>query len=502
MTQASVPVAELDLTDDPEQNGAPSTPQPLASLEDDLHLRNGNGPALISPERLLSRAEQRNTYSTRVLNGRATARAAQAGLSKLLQRMSSDSLTITDPNGVRHRFGPNHHRRTGPAETGADIGIGVGIDAVAQPAPLAATMTVTDERAWTAVAREGSIGLGRGYIEGWWHSDDPTAVVQVLIRNLHGIDDVRNRINQMTGRFGDAARRALPRPSRHRNREDIGTHYDLGNDFFRLFLDETMTYSSAVFADDLDDLKVASLAKYDRLLAKLGVTADHDILEIGTGWGGMALRTAERHGASVTTTTVSEQQLSEAQSRVASSSVPSKVRLLNSDWRDLSGTYDRIVSIEMIEAVDWRDYDRFFSTIERCLAPDGMVGLQAICVPDRRYERTKNTEDFIRRFVFPGGFLPSIGAVSRSVATSTRLQMLDVEDFSAHYARTLRLWRQRFDDRLDDIQALGLDDRFCRLWRFYLSYCEAGFLERHCTVNQIVLVGPEWRPDGLELRPL
>ena len=155
----------------------------------------------------------------------------------------------------------------------------------------------------------------------------------------------------------------------------------------------------------------------------------------------------------------------------------------------------------MIEAVDWRDYPRFFSKIEECLAPDGMAGLQAICVPDKRYERTKNTEDFIRRFVFPGGFLPSVGAISHAVSRHTRLQLLDVEDFGAHYAETLRRWRVRFDEKLDQVRTLGLDDRFIRLWRFYLAYCEAAFLERSCTVNQIVLVGPEWRPNDLSLRP-
>ena len=434
----------------------------------------------INADRLLRRSMPSPLHAGRLLSGGMAATAARTALFRLLDRMSSDDLTIVDTDGSSHRFS----------------GQGQGL------APLSATITVHDDRAWSAVVREGSIGLGRGYIEGWWHADEPASVVQILIRNLRGIDELRNRVNRFTGRFGDAARRALPRSSRQRNREDIGAHYDLGNDFFRLFLDDSMTYSAAVFADGAADLKAASLAKYDRLLAKLGVDADHHVLEIGTGWGGMALRAAEQRGASVTTTTVSQQQLEEAEARLAGSKARGRVRLLGRDWRDLTGRFDRIVSIEMIEAVDWRDYNRFFRTIENCLAPDGMVGLQAICVPDQRYERVKNTEDFIRRFVFPGGFLPSIGAVARSVAEATGLQMLDVEDFSAHYAETLRIWRERFDSRLDEVKQLGLDDRFCRLWRFYLAYCEAGFLERHCTVNQIVLVGPEWRPSGLELRPL
>ena len=429
---------------------------------------------------LLTRARAERYRSLDSTPGRAAASLARTAVVRLAHRMAEGALTVIDADGRTHRFG-----RAGP-----------------DPDELSATVTVVDERAWLALACEGSVGLGRGYVEGWWRSDDPTAVVRILIRNLTGLDELRNRLDRLTGRIGDVARRALHRPSRQRNREDIGAHYDLGDDFFRLFLDPSMTYSSGVFADPAGDLEAASLAKYDRLLAKLGIGPGHSVLEIGTGWGGLALRAAEGRGATVTTTTVSERQLETARARAAVSPAEDRIELLSRDWRDLDGRHDRIVSIEMIEAVDWRDYDRFFATIERCLEPDGMVGLQAICVPDRRWDRTKNTEDFIRRFVFPGGFLPSIGSVVDAVARATRLQVLDVEDFSAHYAETLRRWRRRFDQRRGELAALGLDDRFERLWRFYLSYCEAGFVERHCTVNQIVLVGPRWRPNGLELRPL
>ena len=236
---------------------------------------SSSGPRPVSPDQLLSRAAQRNTYSTKVLNGRTTARAAKTALTELLRRMTSDSLTIVNVDGASEQFGPGQAKGTGAA--------------------IVATVNIRDERAWTAIAREGSIGLGRGYIEGWWHSDEPTDVVRILIRNLHGMDDFRNRLNQVTGRIGDTARRALPRSTRNRNREEISAHYDLGNDFFGMFLDETMTYSSGVFAEGFDDLKLASLSKYDRLLAKLGVDADHEILEIGTGWGGMALRLSLIH---------------------------------------------------------------------------------------------------------------------------------------------------------------------------------------------------------------
>ena len=409
-------------------------------------------------------------------------RAARAVTVKLLSRMIRDSFIIAEDGDVSV-YGP-----------------GDGLEA---------TLTVRDPRAWWHLATEGSIGLGRGYIEGWWHSDDPDLVVRVAARNMATFDEIRNRMADLTNPVMDRVRRLTPTPDRSRNREDIGAHYDLGNSFFQLFLDETMTYSSAVFEDDDMPLAHASHAKYDRLLHKLGVSDGMSITEIGTGWGGMALRAATEFGAKVTTTTISREQYAEANRRVKSAEAhetiqPDQIRLLEEDWRDLASAAgspaDRLVSVEMIEAVDWRDYPEFFKAIEANIAADGMAGLQAICVPDRRYERTKNTDDFIARFVFPGGFLPSIGKIAEVISRHTHLQLLDVEDFGAHYAETLRQWRIRFDDRVDEIKELGLDDRFIRLWRFYLAYCEAAFTERHCTVNQLILVGPEWRPNGLELR--
>lgn len=453
------------------------SPRGADSRTDAAHPRTTDGaPARrVRPDGLLRRAGTPAPTAGR--HGGVTARLGRRIVSEALTRMRRDHLTVVDVDGTASTFGA-----TDPT-SGA----------------LAAEVRILDDRAWWALAREGSIGLGRGYLERWWDSDDPTTVVRIIIRNIEPVDEFRNRISNATGWAGDALRRLAPRPDRHRNKEDIASHYDVGNEFFQLFLDETMTYSSAIFPSAEVALAEGSRHKYDRLLGKLAIDADHRVLEIGTGWGGFALRAVDTTGCRVTTTTVSSEQLREARLRVGRAGRDDDVILLDSDWRDLVGRFDRVVSIEMIEAVDWRDYDQYFATIERCLAPDGLVGIQAICVPDRRYERTKNTEDFIRRFVFPGGFLPSLGAINRSLARATRLQIIDVEDFSAHYAETLRQWRQRFDDRTDEVRALGLDDRFCRLWRFYLAYCEAGFLERHCTVNQIVIAGPHWRPDGLSL---
>lgn len=352
---------------------------------------------------------------------------------------------------------------------------------------IEATVVVHDERAYAALVREGSIGLGRGYIEGWWTTDDPVAVVRFAIRNMDTIDRVRNRVRILTGWLTDRVRIARPRHTRERNREDIGAHYDIGNAFFELFLDETMTYSSAVFPHPGATLAEGSRHKYDLLLDKLGLTAEHRLLEIGTGWGGLAIRAASARGAHVTTTTISSEQLAEARRRVQVAGLSERVELIDHDWRDLDGDFDRVVSIEMIEGVDWRDYDEYFSMIERHLIPGGRAAIQAICLPDDRWERAKNTEDFIRRFVFPNGFLPSVAAIRRSVETSTSMRVVSVDDITPHYAETLRRWRATFDDRLEDVAALGLDDRFQRLWRFYFAYCEAGFHERHVLVHQIVI---------------
>lgn len=433
----------------------------------------------VRSDRLLAHADRGALATATHAIGRAPGIAARGVIVGLLRRARHDELTV-------HERIEGRPRATTTYGTRGD---------------LHADMTVHDPRAYTAVVTEGSIGLGRGFIEGWWSSDDPVGVVRFLIRNMGTIDAARNRVQAITGPITDRVRTALPRHTRARNQDDIAAHYDIGNAFFELFLDETMTYSSAIFPDsDLDhpSLADASRHKYDVLLAALGVRPEHHLLEIGTGWGGLAIRAADTTGCTVTTTTISSEQLAEATQRVADAGLSDHVTLLDRDWRDLApptgGRFDRVISIEMIEAVDWRDYDAYFSTIERCLAPDGLVAIQAICVPDDRWARTKNTEDFIRRFVFPNGFLPSVAAMRASVARATGLRVVAVTDHAPDYAETLRRWRERFDARLEDVRALGLDDRFCRLWRFYLAYCEAGFHERHCTVVHLVLAGPDAQP--------
>jgi cyclopropane-fatty-acyl-phospholipid synthase len=431
--------------------------------------RLAQGPAgrTVDPSRLLRHAER--DIATRP--GIVT-RSASVAARALLRRARHERLVVVDAvpgrPATRQTYGA-------PGDDGIEID---------------AWVVVRDERAYAALVREGAIGLGRGYLEGWWTSDDPVAVVRFAIRNIRGVDRIRNRIRRVSGWAADPIRSALPAPSRERNRDDIGAHYDIGNDFFELFLDETMTYSSAVFPQPDTTLADASRHKYDLLLDRLGIEPGHRLLEIGTGWGGMAIRAAGERGAQVTTTTISSEQLAEAQRRVVAAGLGDRVALLDSDWRDLTGTFDRVVSIEMIEAVDWRDYDAYFAMIEQRLAPGGRAAIQAICLPDDRWERAKNTEDFIRRFVFPNGCLPSVAAIRASVERATSMRVTEVADYTPHYAETLRQWRERFDARLDEVAALGLDDRFQRLWRFYFAYCEAGFRERHCLVHQIVIERP------------
>ena len=413
----------------------------------------------VHPEHLLAHATASRPVS---LAERCGARVAARVLHGLLGRIGTDRLEVVERPAGR----PETVRRFGPG------------------GELSASVVVVDERAYSAVLTEGSVGFGRGYIEGWWTSDDPVTVMRVIVRNLGALDRLRNRWESLTGWATDRIRTARARDTRERNRDDIAAHYDIGNAFFELFLDETMTYSSAVFPTPDTSLADASRHKYDLLLDKLGVRPGDRLLEIGTGWGGMAIRAARR-GCQVTTTTISQEQLHEARDRVAAAGMADRVTVIDRDWRDLDGEFDHVVSIEMIEAVDWLDYDEFFSTIERCLAPGGRAAIQAILLPDDRWERAKNTEDFIRRFVFPNGFLPSLGSIDAAVSGSTALQTTSVDDLGEHYAETLRRWRERFDARLDDIAALGLDERFQRLWRCYLAYCEAGFLERHVLLAQI-----------------
>ncbi len=380
------------------------------------------------------------------------------------------------------------------------------VDRTAGETPPAAAvgvhvLEVLDARAYAAVVRRGSAGLGEAWFRGWWRTDDLVGVLRLFIDHLDGVDLHRSRMHEAVRPALDPLRR-LRRPDRHRDRRNVRAHYDLGNDFFAAFLDETMTYSSAVFESTDAPLVEASHAKLDRLCRKLGVQPGHRVVEIGSGWGSFALRAAGVHGAHVTTTTVSAAQARLARKRIVEAGLTERIDLRELDYRELRGRFDRLVSIEMIEAVDWRDVPTFFRTCASLLAPDGLMGLQAIVIGDRRWSRARVTTDFIKRWVFPGGSLPSITSIAQAATAASDLRIVDLEDLGYHYAETLRRWRDALHRRWADLPSLGVGDELARLWDFYLAYCEAAFLERHVSVVQMVLAREQWRPAGLALRPV
>jgi cyclopropane-fatty-acyl-phospholipid synthase len=352
-----------------------------------------------------------------------------------------------------------------------------------------ATIVVHDERTWPVVLRRGSHGLAESYIAGWWDTDDLTAVVRVAFRRTTALRQFLDTTARRSGGFVAAAQRLRP-PSKHRDRENIAAHYDLSNEFFALMLDPTMAYSCGFFAEDSTSLEAAQVAKFEMIAAKLQLGPEDHVIEIGTGWGGFAIHAAERYGCRVTTTTISEAQRTLAEKRVAEHGLTDRVTVLGADYRDLEGRYDALVSIEMIEAVDWRRHDQFFATCARLLTAEGRMALQAITIEEASYERAKLHDDFIRAMVFPGGCLPSVSTISASVARTSNLRIVDLQDIGPHYAETLRRWRANLEDQRPAVERLGFDERFWRFWTLYLCYCEAAFMERHISDVQLVLARP------------
>jgi cyclopropane-fatty-acyl-phospholipid synthase len=357
-----------------------------------------------------------------------------------------------------------------------------------------ATVHVRDPRAWRALLH-GSRGMAEAYRDGLWDTPDLVPVIRVAARNVAGLDEARRRLAPVREPF-HRARAAFVRNTPRRSRQDIEAHYDLGNELFALMLDPTMMYSGAVFEDPHMTLEQASVAKLDRICDKLALGPGDHVLEIGTGWGGFALHAAATRGCRVTTTTISREQHDHAVARVRAAGLEDRVTVLDQDYRALSGTYDKLVSIEMIEAVGWKDFGTFFRACSDRLAPDGAMLLQAIVMDDRAYAVERASRSFIRTLIFPNGCLPSREVIARCVARDTDLHAVHLEDLTPHYAETLRRWRANFDAAEARLDALGYDERFQRLWRLYLAYCEAGFAERRIGLVQTVLAKPQWRPAG------
>jgi cyclopropane-fatty-acyl-phospholipid synthase len=362
--------------------------------------------------------------------------------------------------------------------------------------PLRATITVHDPRFWGAIAGGGTNGAAEAFMEGWWSADDLVAVVRIAARvggGAAGLEAGRLSIAQGVAR----AAHALRRNTRRGARRNIEAHYDLGNDFYALFLDETMSYSAAIFERPDATLREASEAKIDRACRRLGLGPGMRLLEIGSGWGALAIHAAQHYGCRVATTTLSRQQHALAMERVRAAGLEGRVEVLLEDYRDLRGTYDRVDSIEMIEAVGWEYYEPFFRACADRLAPDGLALVQTITIKDREYERAKREVDFIKKHVFPGGCIPSVGALVDAAARGGDLGLVGLEEIGLHYAQTLRAWRERFLARRAEARALGYGERFLRLWEYYLAYCEGGFLERYIGNAQMLFAKPGAVPPGL-----
>jgi cyclopropane-fatty-acyl-phospholipid synthase len=362
------------------------------------------------------------------------------------------------------------------------------------PDALIVRLQVKDMDFYRQVAGNGSVGAGEAYMDGLWSCDDLVGLIRLLVRNRDLLDGMETGIARLGG-LAMKALHALRRNTREGSRKNISAHYDLGNDFFRTFLDEDMMYSSAIFADPGESLEHASRRKLDRICQKLELKPDDHLVEIGTGWGGMALHAARHYGCRVTTTTISKEQHALASQRVMEAGLGDRITLLLQDYRDLQGSYDKLVSIEMIEAIGHQYLDTYFAKCASLLKPDGLALIQAITIEDHRYQQALDSVDFIKRHVFPGSFIPCVTAMVESAGRAGELRLLNLEDLGASYATTLNHWRQRFLSRLDCVRAQGHDERFVRLWEFYLCYCEGGFLERSISDVHLLLASPGNRRD-------
>ena len=355
-----------------------------------------------------------------------------------------------------------------------------------------AKIVIEDETAYRDIAFGGSMGGAEAFMLGKWTTPNLLELVRLMCINidfLNGIDGG----TPLLERAGDKLFHWFNRNTEKQARENISRHYDLSNDFFELFLDPEMMYSAAIFEHADTDLDTAAVHKLDVICRKLELKPEDHLLEIGTGWGGLAIHAAKKYGCRVTTTTISREQYEAACRRVREEGLEDRVTLLFEDYRNLEGNFDKLVSVEMIEAVGHEYYDRYFATCSSLLKEDGLMLIQAITMPDQRYEYARRSVDFIQRYIFPGGSLPSHEVIATSVRKNTDLLMVGMQEIGEDYARTLSVWRERFLARLDEVRALGFDDVFVRMWHYYLCYCQGGFEERIIGTSQILFAKPQWR---------
>ncbi len=395
-------------------------------------------------------------------------RAARAAVHAMLRRVRSGRLVLREAWGDgQFAFGPDDGE-------------------------LRATVVLHSPEVYRLLARERSVGLGQAYADGLWDTDDIVTLFRIGAREIGRSDRIRARLASLSSPLQRLA--TLPVLNTRRGaRRNIAAHYDLGNEMFELFLDrEWMMYSSALFERPDATLEEAQRAKLERICQALELGSDHHLLEVGTGWGGLALYAASRYGCRVTTTTISRAQREYAEGRIRAAGLEERVQVLGADYRELAGRYDRLASIEMIEAVGWEYFDSFFERCSALLAPNGLMFLQAISIDDRAYEGEKRARTFSNTLIFPGGCLPSLSAMQRSVARRTDMRPVRLEDIGPSYVLTLRHWRGRFMAASKQLAELGYDERFRRLWEMYFAISEAGFHEARLRDLQLVYAKPSW----------
>jgi len=388
------------------------------------------------------------------VRGRLLERSAVALLERTLADLDGGALEVVLPGGTTRRFG-----------TGAPV-----------------RLAIHDGALFRRLATRGKLGFGESYAAGEWDADDLVGLFELLLRNADAAAARHPRLQRAL----ELRPRSHRRNGLARSRRNIAYHYDLGNDLFALMLDETMTYSCAVFERAGVTLAEAQCAKFERLCSALRLGAEDHVLEIGCGWGGFARHVAETRGCRVTGLTISHEQATVARARTRG--LP--VEILEQDYRTVDGRFTKVVSIEMIEAIGADQFGTFFATVDRVLAPGGRAAVQSILVPEQRWERYRNTPDWIERYIFPGCLIPSLEALTRAAARSSRLGLYGVEEIGEHYAETLRRWRANVHGRIDEIRRLGYDRRFERTWDFYLAFCEAGFRMRALRDAQLLFARP------------
>jgi len=357
---------------------------------------------------------------------------------------------------------------------------------------LSAHITVHDPRFYGALAFGGSIGVSEAFMQKFWSVNDLTKLIRIMAINQNAMDQLESLFNVFLKPILKCLH-YLNQNSVKGSRINISKHYDLGNDFFSLFLDSTMMYSSAVFKNPQDSLYKGSIHKLEMVCQGLELNAEDHVIEIGSGWGGFAIYAAQNYGCKVTTTTISKQQYLYIKQKIKDLKLTHKITVLLSDYRHLKGQFSKLVSIEMLEAVGYQYYDTYFKVCSHLLKPDGIAFIQTITIADQRYEKAKHSVDFIQRYIFPGSCIPSLTALQNSITESSDLKIYQVRDIGDHYARTLALWREAFFKKLSQVKALGFDEVFIRMWHFYLAYCEGGFKEKVISDIHLKLVKPGFR---------